>query len=61
MELKEKIIKYIFENKDEFQIINATVNAFRDYIYDSKGEYLIGGELIASFISKAVDLIINNK
>jgi len=61
MELKQQIIKYIFDNKDQFQLTNATINNFREYIYNSKGEYLIGGELIASFITKAIDLIIDNK
>jgi hypothetical protein len=61
MELKHKIVNFIFEHKDEFQLTNATISNFRDYIYDSKGEYLIGGELIADFIKKAIDLIIYNK
>lgn len=58
MQLKEKIIKYIFDNKDQFQLVNTTITHFREYIYNSKGEYLIGGELIAQFIKKAIDLII---
>lgn len=61
MELKQQIIKYIFDNKDDFQLTNATVNNFREYIYNAQGEYLIGGELIAQFISKAIDLIVHNK
>lgn len=61
MELKQHIIKYIFDNKDDFQLTNATIKHFHNYIYDSNGEYLIGGELIAGFIKKAIDLIIHNK
>lgn len=62
MELKQQIIKYIFDNKDDFQLVNATIKHFSNYIYDYKNDgYLIGGELIAEFIKKAIDLIIHNK
>jgi len=61
MQIKKQIINYIFENQDEFQLTNATINNFREYIYNKEGNYLTGGELIANFIRKAIDLIINNK
>jgi len=61
MELKKQIIDYIFENKDNFQLTNDTINNFSRYVYDEKGDYLIGGDLIVKFIKKAIDLIINNK
>lgn len=57
IELKQDILKYIFKNKDEFQLTNTTIDNFREYIYNAKGEYLIGGELIAEFITKAINLI----
>ena len=57
IELKQDILKYIFDNKDEYQLTNATIDNFREYIYNAKGEYLIGGELIAEFITKAINLI----
>lgn len=59
-QLKKVIIESIFENENEFQIVNYIKENFRAYIYDSKGGYLIGGEKVAEFINKAIDLIINN-
>jgi hypothetical protein len=40
--LKKSIILYIIENIEEFQLVNATIEEYRPYIYDTKGEYLIG-------------------
>lgn len=56
-ELKQAIINFIFDNEKEFQIVNNTVDNFRAYIYDSKGEYLIGGEDVRIFIKNAIKLI----
>lgn len=55
--LQKAIIEYIFDNLDEFQIINATKREFSPYIYDAKGEYLIGGAQVGNFITKAIKLI----
>jgi hypothetical protein len=57
-QLKKAIIEFIFENEKEFQITNHTINNFRAYIYDEKGEYLIGGEEVAEFIEQAIKLIL---
>lgn len=56
-ELKKAIISYMFENEKAFQLYNQTVENFRQYIYDQKGEYLIGGEEVAHFISMSEKLI----
>lgn len=56
-ELKKAIIDFIFEKEKEFQLHNATIEKFRPYIYDSNGNYLIGGEEVSIFISKAVKLL----
>jgi hypothetical protein len=56
-ELKRAIVNYILDNEKEFQIMNATTKNFRLYIYDDKGEYLIGGEEISEFIVKQVELL----
>lgn len=56
-ELKQAIINFIFKNEKVFQLKNTTANEFREYIYDSKGNYLIGGEDVANFIDKAIDLL----
>ena len=59
IELKQAIVNYIFKNIDDFQIINSTIDQFKNYIYDKEGEYLIGGGDIAKFIEDANNLITN--
>lgn len=61
MQIKKAIIDFIFENANDFQLVNNTTDKFREYIYDTKGNYLIGGELISDFIRKEIDLIVNIK
>ena len=56
-ELKKAIVNFIFENLNNFQINNATTHKFRPYIYDSNGEYLIGGEEVSNFIIEAINLL----
>ena len=60
-ELKQAIVKYIFDNEEHSQIINATVGNFREYVYTSKGEFLIGGEDVYNFIKDAIKLLTNKK
>lgn len=55
--LQKAIFDYIFDNRDEFQLINATTREFSAYIYDKDGEYLIGGARVANFIRKAIKLV----
>lgn len=56
-ELKKAIVNFIFDNEKEFQLPNATTNKFRPYIYDDKGEYLIGGQEVSKFIDEAIKLL----
>ncbi len=56
-ELKQAIINFIFDNESELQLHNATTKYFKEYIYTSKGEYLIGGEDVKDFINKAIELL----
>jgi hypothetical protein len=56
-ELKKAIVNYMFDNSTEFQLLNATTEKFRAYIYDADGEYLIGGQTVGNFISEAAKLI----
>lgn len=58
-ELKQAIINFIFENEKAFQIQSITIGNFKEYIYNSQGNYLIGGEDVAEFIGKAVKLLTN--
>lgn len=57
-EFKKAVIDWLFENQNEFQIINSCIEHFRMYIYDSNGNYLIGGEIRANFIRDAIKLVI---
>ena len=56
-ELKKEIIKWLLENENEWQRLNACSKQFRNYIYDNEGNYLIGGEEVGNFIREADDLI----
>lgn len=57
-ELKQAIINFIFLNEKDYQIHNFTTGEFKEYIYSSKGDYLIGGEDVSKFIDEAIKLII---
>lgn len=56
-ELKQAIINWLFENEKVFNRVNCCMDAFRAYIYDANGNYLIGGKEVAEFISKANKLL----
>ena len=60
-ELKEKIVKWILENKNQWQIVNDCKENFRAYIFDINGNYLIGGENVYNFIVVICDLITGGK
>lgn len=59
-ELKTAIVKWLLENENQWQRVNASVQAFREYIYNKSGNYLIGGEAVAEFI-RAADKLIYSK
>ena len=56
-QLKQAITNFIFDNLNEFQLVNATTRHFRPYIYDAQGEYLYGGKQVTNFIKQATQLI----
>ena len=56
-ELKEAIVGWLFENENKWQRTNSCIKEFRSYIYNDKGEYLIGGKDVSDFISKVDKLI----
>ena len=56
-ELKEAIIKWLFEHGNEWQRIIACTEAFRQYIYTPEGNFCIGGEKVHDFILAADKLI----
>jgi len=57
-ELKRAIVNFILDNEKEFQITNYTTNHFKNYIYDDKGEHLIGGQDVYNFIKEEIKLLI---
>ena len=58
-ELKQAIVNFIFDNEKEFQIVNTTIDRFRNYIYGNDGNYLIGGKDVSYFITKQIELLID--
>lgn len=57
IDLKKAIIDWLFENPNEDQQISNCVNAFRRYIFDENGNYIIGGETVLAFIKNAKYLL----
>ena len=56
-ELKKAIVLHIIDNEKDFQLVNNTTKEFREYIYNSKGELLIGGGQVREFIVDAAKLL----
>ncbi len=56
-ELKKAIIEWMVENVSLFQLTNNTREHFKEYIYTSDGQYLIGGKQVSDFISDMSDIL----
>jgi len=56
-ELKRAIVNYMFDNANEFQLVNSTVKNFSQYIYTPDGNFCFGGEEVSDFISSVYNLI----
>ena len=56
-ELKRMIFNWLVDNENEWERVNACHEKFRDYIYNSEGNYLIGWEKVSNFIYKADKLL----
>lgn len=56
-DLKQAIFNWLLENENQWQRVNACVKAFRAYIYDENGNYLIGGQVVFKFIVDADKLL----
>ena len=56
-ELKIMIFNWLVDNENEWSRVNACHEKFRDYIYNSEGDYLIGGKKVSDFIYKADKLL----
>lgn len=60
-ELKKAITDSMFENINDFQLVNNTVNEFRQYIYTPAGEYCVGGKRVSEFITSFDKLLKEDK
>ncbi len=60
-ELKKAICEWLIDHENEWQRVNACREAFRPYIYNAEGNYLIGGEIVSNFVSAADKLIYGNE
>lgn len=60
-ELKAAIIQWLLDNENKWQRVNECREAFREYIYNKDGNYLIGGETVSEFITQADKLIYGGK
>lgn len=56
-DLKKAIVTWMFENSTEFQLLNATKEKFRQYIYTPDGEYCFGGKVVSEFINQCYTLV----
>lgn len=56
-ELKKAIIDWLLEHENTWQRVNSCRGAFKEYIYNSQGNYLIGGETVSNFITAADKLL----
>lgn len=56
-ELKKAIIDWLYENENRWQRVNSCKSEFAEYIYNNKGEYLIGGKEVADFVIYAEKLL----
>lgn len=56
-ELKKEIVNWLLENENIWQRVNSCTAHFRAYIYDSNGNYLIGGKEVSDFIKNAEKLL----
>lgn len=52
-ELKKVILLWLLEHENEWQRVNACIEEYKEYIYDTKGNRLIGGEAVTNFIKEA--------
>lgn len=59
-ELKREILKWLLDNENRWQRVIECNKAFKLYIYNNEGNYLIGGEEVSNFIEEADRLIYKN-
>ena len=60
LELKKAIFAWMCDNQKEFQLVNATVKHFKQYIYLPDGNYCIGGQKVSEFILLIDETVFND-
>ena len=60
LELKKAIFAWMCDNQKEFQLVSATTQHFRQYIYTPEGEHCIGGEAVHEYICSVEKLLKND-
>jgi len=61
LELKKAIIDWLIEHEDTWQRVNQCHEEFKQYIYNNEGNYIIGGEVVSDFITKADRLLYSDR
>ena len=56
-DLKKAIVNFVFDNSTEFQLLNATKERFRQYIFTPEGEYCFGRSEVIEFIRMTENLV----
>lgn len=56
-ELKGAVLDWLLKNENQWNRVNACYEAFRAYIFDADGNYLIGGRVVSRFIEDADKLL----
>ena len=56
-ELKASILNWLLANENQWMRVRACHEAFRQYIYDPNGNFIIGGKQVSNFITKADKLL----
>lgn len=52
-ELKKAILEWLLENERRVSRVNGCCEEFESYIYNSNGNYLIGGKDVYRFIQRS--------
>ena len=50
IQLKKAIFNYMVDNNNLFNLVNNTIEHFKQYIYLPNGDYCIGGSEVSYFI-----------
>ena len=57
IQLKKAIFNYMVDNNNLFNLVNNTIEHFKQYIYLPDGNYCIGGAEVSDFIKSVEKLL----